>query len=237
MAQKQNSTPPDSEVIYNSNNSEDPQHDAGPPKKRQEVAQEHDVQAEARRAGDGNGGREVGVEQRRTLKRQRSTQRQNLIPPNTGTIDDTNDCAASHDEQGPSWKRKKLGHEQSFTPPDTEVLDDSNDSKVPKDDQAQSRKRRRSSGTQNLTPPETELLGKDTKPSRSKSKHFVQKRRTKKHVRHEDERQEDFLTLARVDINVVSEAIGAFARLRRRSALQQADTCCKVFCLKGLAPF
>jgi len=229
VAQKQNSTPPDSEVIYNSNNSEDPQHDAGPPKKRQEVAQEHDVQAEARRAGDGNGGREVGVEQRRTLKRQRSTQRQNLIPPNTGTIDDTNDCAASHDEQGPSWKRKKLGHEQSFTPPDTEVLDDSNDSKVPKDDQARSRKRRRSSGAQNLTPPETELLGKDTKPSRSKSKHFVQKRRTKKHVRHEDERQEDFLTLARVDINVVSEAIGAFARLRRRSALQQADTCCKVF--------
>ena len=228
MAQKQNSTPPDSEVIDNSNNSEDPQHDAGPLKKRQEVVQEHDVQAEARRAGDGNGGREVAVEQRRTLKRQRSTQRQNLIPTNTGTIDDSNDCAASHDEQGPSWTRKKLGHEQSFTPPDTEVLDDSNDSKVPKDDQAQSRKRRRSSGAQNLTPPETELLGKDTKSSRSKSEHFVQKRRTKKHVRHDDERQEDFLTLARVDINVVSEAIGAFARLRRRSALQQADTCCKV---------
>lgn len=156
----------------------------------------------------------MAVEQRRMFKRQRSPQRQNLIPLDTGTIYDPNDRAASHDEQGPSRKRKKLAHEQSFTPSDTEVFDDSNDNKAPNDGQAHSRKRRRSSGAETLTPLDTEMLGKDTKPSRSISKHFAKKRRIKKHVRREHDCQEDFLTLARVDINVVSEAIGAFAGLR-----------------------
>lgn len=160
------------------------------------------------------------------------------MPLDAGTIDDSNDCAALHDEQGPSRKRKKLAHEQSFTPPDTEVLDsnDSNDSTVPEDEQARSRKRRRSSVAQNPTAPETELLGKDTRPSRSKPKHFAQKRWTKKHVRREYESQEDFLTLARVDINVVSGAISAFAGLRRRSAIRQANICCKVYPASRYSP-
>jgi len=234
--QEQNSTPPDTEVVDNSNNSEFPQHDPGPPKKRQRLAHEDDVQINARCAVDSNGGRESANEQRHTLKRQQSDLIQNLTPPITGSIDDRSDCVGSHDEQGPSRKRMKLAHEQNSTPPDTEVIDNSNDSTTQQDEHFQPRKRRRSTSAQNLTPPETELSGKDRKSNKSKSKHFTQKIRTKKHVQRENKSQEDLLTLARVDINVVSQAISTFASLWRRRALEQADTCHKVFCASRDTP-